>query len=77
LVASEEVHLIALITTGGFNDTINEMNAPAERMEIPHDADTMTNANTDLTETITVFEQYGIRFLTPEEIRSKMPDYPQ
>lgn len=77
LVASEQVHLIAFITPGGFNDAINEMNAPAERMEIPNDADTMTYANTDLTETIRVFEQYGIRFLTPEEIRTEMPVYPQ
>ena len=33
------------------------MSAPAERMEVPTDADTVTYANADLTETIKVHEQ--------------------
>jgi hypothetical protein len=51
------------------------MNAPAERMELPDDADLVTYANADLTETIKVFEQYGLRFLSPDEIRSLLPEY--
>jgi len=35
LIASEEIHIITLITHGGFLDAINKMNAPAERMELP------------------------------------------
>jgi len=73
---SEEVHVMLFSTPGGFLAAINKMNAPAERMEVPTDADDLTYANTDLTETIKIFEQYGIRFLTPEEIRTEMPDYP-
>jgi mannose-6-phosphate isomerase-like protein (cupin superfamily) len=76
LVTSDEIHLIALITPGGFNDAINKMNAPAERMEVPADADIVTYANADLTETIKVFEQYGVRLLSPDEIRAEMPQYP-
>lgn len=76
LITSEEVHVILLTTPGGFMDAINKMNAPAERMELPAEADTVTYATTDLTETIKVFEQHGIRFLTAEEIRSEMPHYP-
>jgi uncharacterized cupin superfamily protein len=76
LVASEEAHMILLVVPGGFLDAINKMNAPAERMEAPTDADTATYANADLTETIKVFEQRGIRFLTAEEIRAEMPQYP-
>ena len=41
------------------------MSAPAERMEVPTDADTVTYANADLTETIKVFPRYGVRLLTP------------
>jgi len=52
------------------------MSAPAERMEVPTDADTVTYANADLTETIKVHEEYGVRLLTPEEIRIEMPEYP-
>jgi hypothetical protein len=36
----------------------------------------MTYANADLTHTIEVFEQYGIRFLMAQEIRATMPAYP-
>jgi quercetin dioxygenase-like cupin family protein len=76
VIASEEVHLIVFITPGGFNDAINKLSAPAERMEIPNDTDTETYANADLTEAIKLFEQHGIRFLTAEEIRTEMPEYP-
>jgi mannose-6-phosphate isomerase-like protein (cupin superfamily) len=76
LVTSEEIHVILPVTPGGFNDAINKMNAPAERMEVPADRDIMAYANVDLTETIRVFEQYGIRFLSPDEIRAEMPEYP-
>jgi quercetin dioxygenase-like cupin family protein len=77
LLTSEELHNIALITPGGFLDAVNKMNAPAERMEVPTDDDTMTYANADLTDTIKVFEQYGVRFLTADEIRAEMPEYPR
>jgi quercetin dioxygenase-like cupin family protein len=76
LVTSEEAHVILLVVPGGFLGAINKMNAPAERMEAPTDVDTVTYANADLTETIKVFEQHGIRFLTAAEIRAEMPQYP-
>jgi glyoxylate utilization-related uncharacterized protein len=75
-VTSEEAHNICLVVPGGFLDAINKMNAPAERMEVPADVDAVTYTNADLTETIKVFEQHGIRFLTPEEIHTEMPQYP-
>jgi quercetin dioxygenase-like cupin family protein len=76
LITSEEAHLMLLVVPGGFVDAINKMNAPAERMELPTDADTVTYADADLTETIKVFGQHGIHFLTAEEIRTEMPQYP-
>jgi len=76
LLASDEVHQITLVTPGGFFDAVNKMNAPAERLDVPTDADTITYANADMTYTIEVFEQYGIRFLTAPEIGATMPEYP-
>lgn len=73
-IASEEAHIMTLITPGGFNDAIKKMSAPAERMEIPTDTDTVTYANADLTETIKLFEQYGIQFLAADEIGTQMPE---
>ena len=76
LIGSEEIHTIAVSTPGGFNDALNRLGTPAERMEVPADVDTVTYANADLTETINVFRQYGVRLLTPHEISKEMPDYP-
>jgi quercetin dioxygenase-like cupin family protein len=76
VITSEAIHIITLITPGGFNEALIKMSAPAERMEVPTDADTVTYANADLTETIKVHEEYGVRLLTPEEIRIEMPEYP-
>lgn len=75
-IASEEIQIIALIVPGGFLDAVNKMNAPADRMDVPNGSDVATYANIDLTETIKLFEQYGIRFLTADEIRTEMPKYP-
>jgi glyoxylate utilization-related uncharacterized protein len=74
-IVSDELHWIALITPGGFFDAVAEMNAPADRMEVPNDVDIITYANADMTETIKVFERYGLRFLTADEIRQEMPEY--
>jgi mannose-6-phosphate isomerase-like protein (cupin superfamily) len=76
LITSEEVHNIALLVPGGFLDAVNKMNAPAERMDVPTDLDIVTYANADLTDTIKLFEQYGVRFLAADEIRTLMPKYP-
>jgi len=36
----------------------------------------MTYADEDLTETTKTFQQYRTRFMTPEEIREALPEYP-
>jgi quercetin dioxygenase-like cupin family protein len=74
-IVSDEIHVLLVIIPGRFHEAINKMNAPAKRMEVPTDADTMTYANADPMETIKV-EQLAIRFLSPDEIRAHMPEYP-
>jgi quercetin dioxygenase-like cupin family protein len=76
LITSEEAHVILLILPGGYHEAFSKMSAPAERMEVPTEVDTVTYATADLTEMVKVFEQYGARFLTAEEIRTEMPQYP-
>jgi quercetin dioxygenase-like cupin family protein len=76
LIDSDEVHQLTLVTPGGFFDVVAPMTAPAQRLDIPRDADTITYANADLTQTIELFKQHGIRFLTAQEIRATMPEYP-
>ena len=73
LIESAEVHLLALMTPGGFFNAINQMNAPARTMNIPSDSETY--ATVDLTATMNVFLKYGVRMLRPDEIARQMPDY--
>ncbi|WP_424630427.1 cupin domain-containing protein [Bradyrhizobium sp. SYSU BS000235] len=73
-VASEEVQCLTFITPGGFNETINKMNAPAKRMDVANDSDE-TYAEIDLTETIKLFAEIGVQFLTPDQISAEMPLY--
>ena len=75
LIQSPEIHMLALITPGGLMDAINEMAAPAEKMEIPAD-DALTYATSNLEETMKIFEQYGVHLLTREEIAHQMPEFP-
>jgi quercetin dioxygenase-like cupin family protein len=74
LIESDEVHLLALMTPGGFFNAINKMNAPARTMEIPSDSETY--ATIDLTETMSVFLKFGVQMLSPSEIAEQMPAYP-
>jgi quercetin dioxygenase-like cupin family protein len=74
LIQSEECHVLALMTPGGFLNAINKMNAPARTMAIPSDMETYATA--DLTATMEVFMKYGVRMLTPDEIADQLPAYP-
>jgi quercetin dioxygenase-like cupin family protein len=74
LIQSDEAHVLALMTPGGFLDTIGKMNSPARTMEIP--ADSETYATADLTATMSVFTKYGVEMLSPDEVARQMPEYP-
>ena len=75
LIQSPEIHMLALITPGGFMNAIKDMAAPAEKMEIPSN-DAVTYATANLAGTMRIFEQYGVHLLTPEEIARQMPEFP-
>ncbi len=76
IVASEEARMIALITPGGYVDAYNTMNTPAQRLEMPTDPDAVAHRKADVGEANKVFNQYGVRLLTPDEILTLMPRYP-
>lgn len=70
---TSEYHVLVFLTPGGFMSAIQSMAIPAERLEIP--TDMPTYATVDLAETVKIFDKYGIRFLSPEEIAEQMPAY--
>jgi hypothetical protein len=76
LITSDEAKLSLVVTPGGFLDALNKLSTQAGRMDLPASPNTVTYATADLTETIQVFQQYGIGLLTPDEIRAEMPQFP-
>jgi quercetin dioxygenase-like cupin family protein len=74
LITSDECHVLALLTPGGFFNAINKMNIAARTMDIPSDMETY--ATVDMAATIAVFIRYGIRMLSPDQIAQQMPAYP-
>jgi len=74
-IQSPEIHMLVLMTPGGFMNASAAMAIPAQSLEIPPDGTTYATA--DLAETIKVFDQYGVRFLTPEEIAVQLPAFPR
>lgn len=75
-IQSSEVHMLVLMTPGGFMNASAMMAIPAQSLDIPPD-DGITYATVDLGETIRVFEEYGVRFLAPDEIALELPAFPQ
>ncbi len=73
-IQSSELHMLALMTPGGFMNATATMAIPAQSLDIPPD-DGITYATVDLAETIKVFAQYGVRFLAPEEIARDLPAF--
>lgn len=66
--------MLVLITPGGFLSAINGMATPAQTLDIPRD-EVLTYANMNLQETMQVFERYGVRILSMDEVALKMPQY--
>lgn len=66
--------MLVLITPGGFLSAINGMATPAQTLDIPWD-EVLTYANMNLQETMQVFERYGVRILSMDEVALKMPQY--
>lgn len=74
-IRSPEVHMLVLMTPGGFMNASATMAIPAQSLDIPPD-DGVTYATVNLSETIRVFKNYGIRFLVPDEIARELPAFP-
>ncbi len=74
LIQSDECHVLALITPGGFLNAVSQMNKPARTMDVPSDMETYATA--DLTATVAIFLKYGVRVLSPDEIAEQFPEYP-
>ena len=75
-IQSPEIYMLVLITPGGFMAASASMAIAAQSLDVPPE-DGVTYATVDLDETMRVFEIYGIRFLSPDEIALELPAFPR
>src|ERR1700693_686782 len=68
-IQSSEVHMLVLMTPGGFMNASATMAIPAQSLVIPPD-DGISYATVNLDETIKVFEKYGVAFLLLTRLHS-------
>ena len=71
-IQSEQIHMLTFMTPGGFMGASASMAIPARSLAIPPE-DGVTYATVDLSETIKVFQSYGVRMLGPDEIARELP----
>jgi hypothetical protein len=57
----------------GLEECFHARSSRAERLELPSEA--ITYSTSDLEPIIRAFEEYGARFLSPDEVAEQMPLY--
>ena len=73
LISSLRFRVLTLFTPRGFEEALRCTRVPAESLELPTGA--LNYSTADLKETAQRLGEYGIRFLTPEEIANQLPLY--
>jgi Mannose-6-phosphate isomerase len=73
LVRSRELRMLGMFVPAGLEEHFRAISSPAEKLELPTGAATYSTAN--LEPVIQAFENYGLRFLSPDEVAEQMPLY--
>ncbi|MEI9978078.1 MAG: cupin domain-containing protein [Edaphobacter sp.] len=74
-IRSPKLRLLLIITPGGLEGAFRGMASPAERIDLP--SGMQTYATADLSKAVQVFEEYGVRLLSPDEVPTELPLYPE
>jgi len=75
VIRSPRLRLLLIITPGGLEGAFRSMASPAERLELPEGMPTY--ATSDLRRAVQVFSEYGVTFLSKDEIVDQLPLYPK
>jgi mannose-6-phosphate isomerase-like protein (cupin superfamily) len=75
VIRSTRLRVLTLFAPGGLEGAFQKMSQPAESLEIPKGMETYSTA--DLTKTVELLSQYGIRILSHDEIAEQLPLYPR
>ena len=75
IVRSPRLRTLVLFMPGGLEECFRARSSRAQKLELPSEA--ATYSSSDLEPVIRAFEEYGARFLTPDEVAEQMPSYSQ
>ena len=73
IARSPKLRNLALFVPGGLEGCFRARSSPAEKLELPTEAATYSTSN--LEPVARAFEEYGVRFLSPDEVAEQMPSY--
>jgi quercetin dioxygenase-like cupin family protein len=74
-IRSPQIRLLTLFTPAGLEDAFRSASLPAKNLELP--TGDLTYAESDPKQIVQRFRDYGVRFLTQEEIADELPLYPE
>jgi quercetin dioxygenase-like cupin family protein len=75
LIRSPRLRLLILVTPGALGEAFRSESVPAQNLDVP--AKAPTYSTTDAQRTAQRFSEFGVRFLTPDEIADQLPLYPK
>jgi mannose-6-phosphate isomerase-like protein (cupin superfamily) len=73
VVRSPRLRTLVLFMPGGLEECFRARGSRAEKLELPSEA--VTYSTSDLEPVIRAFEEYGARFLSPDQVAEQMPLY--
>src|SRR6266481_8445628 len=74
-IRSPRIRLLTLFTPAGLEDAFRSASSPAKNLDLP--AEALTYAESDPKQILQRFGQFGIRFLSQDEIADELPVYPK
>jgi hypothetical protein len=74
VIRSPRIHMLALFSPAGFEGYIHSRRSRAEKLELPSGG-ALSYSTPNLEHATRVGEEYGIRFLSPDEFTEQMPLY--
>jgi len=74
-IRSARIRLLTLFSPAGLEDAFRGASSPAQSLELPTGA--LTYAESDPKQILQRFSEYGVRFLTQDEVGDELPLYPE
>jgi len=74
-IRSPRGRVLILVSPGGLEGAFRSESSPAQNLDLPTEAPTYLT--TYLKQGAQRFGEYGVRFLTPDEIADQLPQFPK